>query len=178
MADNMFKLKLKIDSNLMVYWFRRLTQNRISREFKSWLFFTPVSSIEHVDTLHDLHDLFMPPKWLGVYLLLARQGYKSLCHLINTADESIWIPNLNRLLITLFMPYHLNITYDVFVVWLSKIFKSVRITHAGSSLYIILRPCPNFAQTLLKLCSNFAWTLPELCLNFVQTLPKLFPNFA
>ena len=52
----------------------------------------------------------MPPKWLGVYLLLASQGYKSLCHLINRADESIWIPNLNRLLITLFMPYPLNIT--------------------------------------------------------------------
>ena len=61
---------------------------------------------------------FMPPMWLGVYLLLASQGYKSICHLINTADESIWIPNLNRLLITLFMPYHLNITSDVFVVWL------------------------------------------------------------
>ena len=47
-------------------------------------------------------------------LLLTIQAYKSLCH------ESILIPNVNRLLITLFIPYHFNITSDVFVVWLSK----------------------------------------------------------
>ena len=63
---------------------------------------------------------FYATKMTGGMLTLASQGYKSLCHLINTADEYIGIPNLNRLLITLLMPYHLNITSDIFVVWLSK----------------------------------------------------------
>ena len=44
-----------------------------------------------------------------------------------------------------------------------KIFRSVRITHASSSSYIILRFCLNFARTYL---------------NFAQTWPKLCPNFA
>ena len=59
-----------------------------------------------------------------------------------------------------------------------EIFRSVRITHAGSSSYIILTFCPNFAQTLPKHCPNFAWTLPELCPNFAQTLLEHCPNFA
>ena len=40
----------------------------------------------------------------------------SLCHLINMSDESM--PDLNRLLTTLFMPHCLNITSDIFVMWL------------------------------------------------------------
>ena len=67
-----------------------------------------------------LHDVLLYQSGQGYGYFWQVKAYKSLCHLINTANESILIPNLNRLLITLFMPYHSNITSDVFVIWLSK----------------------------------------------------------
>ena len=67
-----------------------------------------------------LHDILLCQSGQGYGDIWQVKGNKNLCHSIKTADESIWIPNLNRLLITLFMPYHLNIISDVFVVWLSK----------------------------------------------------------
>ena len=67
-----------------------------------------------------LHDILLCQSDQGYGYIWQVKGNKNLYHSIKTADESIWIPNLNRLLNILFMPYYLNIISDVFVVWLSK----------------------------------------------------------
>ena len=72
----------------------------------------------YIDTI--LHDILLCQSGQGYGYIWQVKGNKNLCHSIKTADESIWIPNWNRLLITLFMPHHLNIISDVFVVGLSK----------------------------------------------------------
>ena len=77
----------------------------------------------------------------------------------------------NTVLFTLFLD---NLRIQISA--LPKIFRSVRITHAGS--YTVLRFCPNIARTLPKHCPNFAQTLPELYPNIARTLPKHYPNFA
>ena len=82
---------------------------------------SPLSiALSYIYIITILHDILLCQSGQGYGYVWQVKGCKNLCHSIKTAEESIRIPNLNRLLITLLMPYHLNIISDVFVVWLSK----------------------------------------------------------
>ena len=104
----------------MDYYIKELQDEELmSHDWESLMFLLSIAlSCIYIATI--LHDILLCQSGQGYGYYWQVKAYKSLCHLINTANESIWIPNLNRLLITLFMPYHSNIISDVIVIWLSK----------------------------------------------------------
>ena len=101
---------------LMDYWIKELQDEEFMSQ--DWESLMSLLSIAHscicIGTIR--YNIFPLSKWSGVWLLLASQGFKSL---LSLNKYSRWI-HMNRLLITLFMPYHSNIISDVFVDWLSK----------------------------------------------------------
>ena len=104
----------------MDYYIKELQDEEfMSHDWESLMFLLSIAlSYIYIATI--LHDILLCQSGQGCGDIWQVKGNKNLCHSIKTADQSIWIPNLNRLLVTLFMPYYLNIISDVFVVWLSK----------------------------------------------------------
>ena len=104
----------------MDYYIKELQDEEfMSHDWEGLMFLLSIAlSYIYINTI--LHDVLLCQSGQGYGYFRQVKAYKSLCHLINASDESIWIPNLNRLLVTLFMPYHSNITSNVFVIWLSK----------------------------------------------------------
>ena len=104
----------------MDYYIKELQDEEfILHDWESLMFLLSIAlSCIYIATI--LNDVLVCQSGQGYGYFWQVNDYKSLCHLMNTANESIWIPNLNRLLITLFMPYHSNITSDVFVIWLTN----------------------------------------------------------
>ena len=87
----------------MDYYIKELQDEEfMSHDWENLMFLLSIAlSCIYIATI--LHDVLLCQSGQVYGYIWQVKGYKNLCHSIKTANESIWINNLNRLLITCLM---------------------------------------------------------------------------